>query len=131
MVRDQVREFQSSPLSDSKVPFVYVCNVQSICSCICSTVCCSTYALVHVLICLCIRLPVYVSVPMRMVLSQVQTILKPMASFMEDLTNTTFGQYRSLSSQHSTYSLVLFVCSVARCASSPPFRLGPRLLRRC
>ncbi|KAG0423827.1 hypothetical protein HPB47_000437, partial [Ixodes persulcatus] len=44
----------------------------------------------------------------------VQTILKPMASFMEDLTNTTFGQYRSLSSQHSTYSLVLFVCSVAR-----------------
>ncbi|CAN7992707.1 unnamed protein product [Ixodes hexagonus] len=44
----------------------------------------------------------------------VQTILKSMASFMEDLTNTTFGQYRSLSSQHSAYSLVLFVCSVAR-----------------
>uniref|UniRef100_A0A2R5LIR0 E3 ubiquitin-protein ligase n=1 Tax=Ornithodoros turicata TaxID=34597 RepID=A0A2R5LIR0_9ACAR len=42
------------------------------------------------------------------------TILKAMASFMEDLTNATFGQYRSLSFLPSPHSLMLFVCSVAR-----------------
>lgn len=45
------------------------------------------------------------------------SILKEMSAFMEDLTNATYVQYRTmvyLRTAHPTYPLSLFVCSLAR-----------------
>ncbi|XP_075538294.1 ubr3 ubiquitin ligase isoform X4 [Dermacentor variabilis] len=40
--------------------------------------------------------------------------IKEMRPFMEDLTNATFSQYRTISYLPNSHSLVLFLCSIAR-----------------
>lgn len=41
-------------------------------------------------------------------------LTKIMGSVMEDLTNTTYGKFKTYTSSQTSESVLLFVCSVAR-----------------